>query len=233
LPQPGSGVADAAERTASPGGRVTSSGDPRDPREVTDETLMVRFQRGDRAAFASLVRRHQAPLYNFAFRHLRVQAVAEDVVQDAFVRVVQNAAEFKHEARFTTWLYTITRNLCIDQLRKRALRKHPSLDEAKPGKHGEEGDGPTLGEQTADTRASVEREATGTELKVRIAQAVETLPEEQREVFLLREVANLPFKEIASVTGVPENTVKSRMRYALERLQQTLSEYEEYARALR
>ena len=67
-----------------------------------------------------------------------------------------------NEARFTTWVYTITRNLCIDQLRKRALRKHPSLDQEKPG---EEGDGPTLGEQTADPRTSVEREASGSELK--------------------------------------------------------------------
>ncbi len=202
----------------------------RDVRELTDEALMIRFQRGDRGAFAALVRRHQTAVYNFALRHLRVQSAAEDVVQDAFVRVVQNAAEFKHEARFTTWLYTIARNLCIDQIRKRALRKHPSLDDPKPG---EEGDGPTLGEQTADGRASVEREATGSELTERIAKAVETLPEEQREVFLMREVANLPFKEIAEITGVPENTVKSRMRYALERLQQALSEYEEYARALR
>lgn len=199
-------------------------------REVTDEALMIRFQRGDRAAFTSLVRRHQTALFNFSLRYLRIQSAAEDVVQDAFVRVVQNAADFKHEARFTTWLYTIARNLCIDQMRKRALRKHPSLDESKPG---EEGDGPTLGEQTADTRASVEREATGSELKERIARAVEALSEEQREVFLMREVANLPFKEIAEITGVPENTVKSRMRYALERLQQALSEYEEYARALR
>lgn len=198
--------------------------------EVTDEALMVRYQRGDRTAFAQLVRRHQTALFNFALRQLRTPALAEDVVQEAFVRVVQNAVDFKHEARFTTWLYTIARNLCIDQLRKRALRRHPSLDEARSG---EDGDGPTLGEQTADTRASVEREVTGAEIKVRIARAVETLPEEQREVFLMREVANLPFKEIAEITGVPENTVKSRMRYALERLQEALSEYEEYARALR
>ena len=198
--------------------------------EVTDEALMIRYQRSDRTAFALLVRRHQTALFNFALRQLRTPALAEDVVQEAFVRVVQNAVDFKHEARFTTWLYTIARNLCIDQLRKRALRRHPSLDEARSG---EDGDGPTLGEQTADTRASVEREVTGAEIKVRIARAVETLPEEQREVFLMREVANLPFKEIAEITGVPENTVKSRMRYALERLQEALSEYEEYARALR
>lgn len=199
-------------------------------RELTDEALMMRFQRGDRGSFTVLVRRHQTPLYNFALRHLRAQSAAQDVVQDAFVRVVQNAAEFKHEARFTTWLYTIARNLCIDQLRKHALRKHPSLDQ---GTGGEDSEGPTLGEQTADAHASVEREATGIELKERIARAVEALPDEQREVFLMREVANLPFKEIAEVTGVPENTVKSRMRYALERLQQALGEYEEYARALR
>lgn len=194
-----------------------------------DETLMLRYQQGDRAAFSTLVRRHQGALFNFALRQVRVPQVAEDVVQESFVRVVQNAADFKHEARFTTWVYTITRNLCIDHLRKRALRKHPSLDESR----GEEGEGPTLGEQTADPHASVEREATGTELKERIARAVDKLPDEQREVFLMREIANLPFKEIAEITGVPENTVKSRMRYALERLQEALSEYEEYARALR
>ena len=198
-------------------------------KDPPDETLMLRYQQGDRAAFAQLVRRHQTALYNFALRQVRIPQVAEDVVQETFVRVVQNAADFKHEARFTTWVYTITRNLCIDHLRKRALRKHPSLDESR----GEEGDGPTLGEQTADPRASVEREATGTELKERIARAVDTLPDEQREVFLMREIANLPFKEIAEITKVPENTVKSRMRYALERLQEALAEYEDYARALR
>ncbi|HEX7601581.1 MAG TPA: RNA polymerase sigma factor [Polyangiaceae bacterium] len=197
---------------------------------VSDEALMIRHQRGDRTAFATLVRRHQTAIFNFALRQLRIRSTAEDVVQETFVRVVQNAAEFKHEARFVTWLYTIARNLCIDQLRKGALRKHPSLDEARSGV---EGDGPTLGEQTADTKASVEREATGTELRVKIAAAVEQLPDEQREVFLMREVANLPFKEIAEITNVPENTVKSRMRYALERLQAALSDYEEYARALK
>ncbi|MBX3186872.1 MAG: RNA polymerase sigma factor [Labilithrix sp.] len=206
------------------------SAPPRRPGpDPADETLMLRYQQGDRSAFVALVRRHQGALFNFALRQVRVPQVAEDVVQEAFVRVVQNAPDFKHEARFTTWVYTITRNLCIDHLRKRALRKHPSLDEQR----GEEGEGPTLGEQTADPRASVEREATGTELKARIARAVDTLPDEQREVFLMREVSNLPFKEIAEITGVPENTVKSRMRYALERLQEALAEYEDYARALR
>lgn len=203
---------------------------PKRALDPPDEALMLRYQQGDRAAFAQLARRHQTALYNFALRQVRAPQAAEDIVQEAFVRVVHKAAEFKYEARFTTWLYTIARNLCIDHLRKGALRRHPSLDEARTG---EDGDGPTLGEQTADPRASVEREATGTELKERIARAVDALPDDQREVFLMRELANLPFKEIAAITGVPENTVKSRMRYALERLQEALAEYEDYARALR
>lgn len=206
-----------------------SLGPSRTAHDPPDEALMLRYQQGDRVAFSALVKRHQSPLYNFALRQVRVPELAQDIVQETFVRVVQKATEFKHEARFTTWVYTITRNLCIDHIRKRALRKHPSLDQS----HGEEGEGPTLGEQTADPRASVEREATGTELKARILRAVDKLPDDQREVFLMREVSNLPFKEIADITGVPENTVKSRMRYALERLQEALAEYEDYARALR
>jgi RNA polymerase sigma-70 factor (ECF subfamily) len=71
------------------------------------------------------------------------------------------------------------------------------------------------------------------EVGARIIQAVDALPDDQREVFLLRQLGNLPFKDIADITGVGENTVKSRMRYALDRLQQALSEFEEYARALR
>lgn len=200
--------------------------------EVTDEVLMMRFQGGDRAAFAGLVRRHKTSVYNFILRQVRTPAVAEDLVQDVFVKVVQNAADFKHEARFTTWAYAIARNVCIDWLRKASLRRHPSLDQNS--RAGDE-DGPTLVERTADAHpgASVERRVIGTELGKRIIDAVECLPSEQREVFLLREIGNVPFKDIAEIVGVPENTVKSRMRYALERLQQALSEYEDYARALR
>jgi len=193
---------------------------------------MIRYQRGDETAFVVLVRRYQRPLFNFALRHLRHTPQAEDVVQDAFARVAARASDFKLESRFSTWLYTIARNLCIDQGRRNAHRKHPSLDQPRgPSQDG--GEGRTLGELTADDRADVERRATGDELKVRLSAAVDALPDEQKEVFLLRETANLPFKEIAEITGVPENTVKSRMRYALERLQKALSEYEDYARSLR
>jgi RNA polymerase sigma-70 factor (ECF subfamily) len=198
--------------------------------EPTDEVLMIRFQGGDRAAFATLVRRYQSPLFNFALRHMGSVPTAEEVVQDAFVRVVKNAGDFKHASRFSTWLYTIARNLCVDEARKRTHRRHTSLDQPR---RSAETEGPTLGEQTGDKAANVERAAVATEIRERVVEAVEALPEEQREVFLMREVSGLAFKDIAEVVGVSENTIKSRMRYALERLQGALSEFEEYARALR
>jgi RNA polymerase sigma-70 factor (ECF subfamily) len=202
-----------------------------DLHDVTDEVLMMQFQGGERSAFAGLVRRHKTPIFNFILRQVRNKTAAEDLTQDVFVRVVKKASTFKHEARFTTWVYSIARNLCIDYLRKMSLRRHPSLDQAS----GKDKDGPTLGERIADGNPAgmADRRAVSSDIGQRIVVAVEALPPEQREVFLLRQLAKVPFKEIAKMTGVPENTVKSRMRYALERLQEALSEYEDYARALR
>jgi RNA polymerase sigma-70 factor, ECF subfamily len=192
----------------------------------SDEALLRDFQAGTTSAMRELIARYERPLYTFALRQLRTPTAAQDIVQETYMRVTQNALDFKHEAKFSTWVYTIARNLCVDQLRKNALRRHPSLDQAQG-----DADGPTLGEQTAGSR-NVEREVVSAHLREVLARAVEKLPDDQREVFLLREVSNLAFKEIADITGVSENTVKSRMRYALERLQASLHEYAEYARDL-
>jgi RNA polymerase sigma-70 factor (ECF subfamily) len=197
-----------------------------------DEVLVARYAAGDRAAFEELARRHEAPLYNFALRQVRSAALAQDIVQDVFVRVVQGVGDFKGHSRFSTWCFTIARNLCIDHARKQSLRRHASLDQ--PGSGTDDGEGQTLGDRTADAhpRATVDRSVIGDQLGDSIARAVDALPDDQREVFLLREIGQVPFKEIAEITGVPENTVKSRMRYALERLQRALAEYEDYAKAL-
>ncbi len=174
------------------------------------------------------MRRHRTPIYNFILRSVRNPATAEEILQDAWLRILQGIADFQRASKFTTWAYTVARNLCIDHARKASLRRHPSLDQAPS--NGD--DGPSLGEVLPDTRAAVDRTAIGKELQVRLLQSIEALPPDQREVFLMREYSNLPFKEIAEIVGAPENTVKSRMRYALERLQESLAEYEDYARAL-
>lgn len=199
--------------------------------EITDEVLLGRYRRGDLGAFKEVVRRHQRGLFNFALRQVHVPSTAEDIVQEVFVRVVQSIDSFKEEARFSTWAYTIARNLCIDHLRKRAHRRHASLD--APAQGMEEGEGSSLGERVPGSGAGADRVAIGKQLQTHIKAAVDKLPEDQREVFLMRQVGELAFKEIAEIVGVSENTVKSRMRYALERLQAALAEFEDYAKAIK
>ncbi len=196
--------------------------------ESSDEMLMVRYKRGDRDAFAELARRYQKPLYNFALRYLGRREVAREITQEAFLRVVKRSADFKHESRFSTWIFSITRNLCIDELRKQKHRNHPSLDDPGPS-------GRPLSEQVDGGQRSSDGEdgAAQRQLRGGLLRAVDALPDDQKEVFLMRELGGIPFAEIAQITNTAENTVKSRMRYALDRLKKELCEYAEYARALR
>lgn len=196
---------------------------------LSDEELLRRFTDGDADAFEVLVLRYERPLYNFILRSVRRRDLADELLQDVFMKVVQRSADFKGSSKLSTWLYTIARNLCIDHSRKMVFRRHKSLD--SPSRSGDE-EGPTLLERTANEELGADRHAIANDLSVRITAAVEELPEEQREVFLMRQVQGLAFKEIADVIGVPENTVKSRMRYALERLQRALEEYRDYVAEL-
>lgn len=194
--------------------------------EASDEALLGRFNDGDAAAFEVLLERYRRPIYNFLLRSTRDPVSAQDLLQDVFLRVVQSSGNFQRQSKFSTWLYTIARNLSVDASRKRALRRHPSLD-GNPREGG-----PTLGDRAPNPGPAPDRRLLSKDAGERIAAAVEALPQEQREVFLMRQLQHLPFRDIAEVVGVPENTVKSRMRYALERLQAALAEYEDYAREL-
>lgn len=196
----------------------------------SDEDLLRRFNEGDADAFEVLVLRYQKPLLNFILRSVGDRNTAEELLQETFLRVVTKSSDFQGNSKVSTWLYTIARNLCIDTSRKMVFRRHRSLD--APLRSGD-GEGATLLDRAADSGPAADRSVIGHDLQQKIAAAVEDLPDDQREVFLLRELENLPFKEIADIVGVPENTVKSRMRYALERLQRALAEYADYARETR
>jgi RNA polymerase sigma-70 factor (ECF subfamily) len=197
-------------------------------RDDSDESLMLRYRDGEVRAFELLVTRHRKPVFNFILRFVRDSAQAEDVTQETFLRLIKGADAYERQAKFTTWLYTIARNLCIDAARRGKHRKAASLDAPL----GDDDGSASLLDLVPDGAAGVDRQAQSRELAVRMRTAIEALPDEQREIFLLREVADLQFNEIAAVVGCPENTVKSRMRYALEKLREALEEYRDLARAV-
>jgi RNA polymerase sigma-70 factor (ECF subfamily) len=191
---------------------------------MTDEALMAAYQKGDVAAFGELVARHEKRLWNFLRRFVRDKATAEDLLQEVFLRVVKSAVQWQPSAKVSTWLFTIARNLCTDQARRAEFRQAESLDQAKAG---EEGSGLRRIDRVAANSGDAEKEAMGREIASLVDRAVGELPVEQREVFLMREVMDMSFAEIAAQVGASEPTVKSRMRYALQRLRSSLGELHE------
>jgi RNA polymerase sigma-70 factor (ECF subfamily) len=188
--------------------------------DEADEVLLQAYRAGDVRAFERLVARHEKPVWNFIRRFVHDAATAEDLLQEVFLRVVKSADEWRGAAKFSTWLYTIARNLTIDHARRAVHRNAASLDAERDG--GESTT--TLHDRIASTDRRADEVATDRETKRRIDDAVAALPAEQREVFLMREVMEMPFAEIAAAVGASEPTVKSRMRYALEKLRAALAE---------
>jgi RNA polymerase sigma-70 factor (ECF subfamily) len=188
--------------------------------DSSDEQLMLAFRRGEAGAFQVLVERHRGPVFNFILRSTGHPPRAEDLLQETWLKVIRGAAEYEPKARFTTWLYTIARNLCVDSARRESFREVVPL-EASPRGDGVE---QPAANWLPDGRPLPDRAAHNARLRPLLEQALMSLPKDQREVFLLREYSGVPFKEIAAVVGMSENTVKSRMRYALEGLRKRLRE---------
>jgi RNA polymerase sigma-70 factor (ECF subfamily) len=189
-----------------------------------DEQLMRRYLDGDVAAFETLMDRYGSKITRYVARNSADPHAVDDLVQDIFTRVVHRAPSFRGQSSFKTWLYTIARNLCIDTSRKRGHRKAVTLDE--PVRRSDAG-GATIIEQTSDPGPGPERLASDSRFRECLEEALGELPEEQREAFAMREFQGLKFREIGEVLGIPENTVKSRVRYALQSLRASLQRFED------
>jgi RNA polymerase sigma-70 factor (ECF subfamily) len=200
-----------------------SSGRPSAPSAVqeprSDEALMVGFREGESRAFDVLVVRHRRGLFNFLLRSVQNRSRAEEMLQEVFLRVVRSKDRYEQTAKFTTWVYTIARNLCVDESRRAKFRRTVSLDAPRRGPGNEEGS-PMLESVAADQVAT-----DAPQIRQRVGRAIDALPDDQREVFLMRQVSGLSFKEIGEIVGAPENTVKSRMRYALDKLRTELKDF--------
>ncbi|MEM7405957.1 MAG: RNA polymerase sigma factor [Pseudomonadota bacterium] len=181
----------------------------------TDEALMLRYAAGDAAAFETLYARHKGPLFRY-FQRQCEPSQAEELFQDVWMRLIKSRESYQVEAKFTTYLYRIAHNRLVDHYRMRARRDETSLDAASED-DGYEPAAPATEEPSA---ISGRREQVA-----RFAEALDNLPEEQREAFVLREEGGLSLDEIAAATNVGRETAKSRLRYAVSRLRKALEEY--------
>ncbi len=175
---------------------------------MTDEDLFQRFRRGDLAAFQDLYVRYRKSLYLYLLRSSATEAEADDLYQETWTRAI-NAKERFNSGSFKAWLFRIARNLQVDSFRRQRL--HLVSDPV-------EVDGIADPGQTPDERSHTD------DCAERLKMELQQLPQEQREVFLLKEESGLTLEQIAAMLGVGRETMKSRMRYALKRLRQILED---------
>jgi RNA polymerase sigma-70 factor, ECF subfamily len=182
-----------------------------------DGELMVRYAGGDLRAFAALYARHRAALYRYVARLVRDREAADDLFQDVWSRVIAHRERYEPRARFSTYLYRVAHNCCIDHLRRTAARPVRLADDEEAA-----GEDRTL-TLSAPEEDLPERRLERAELIAHYRAALESLPFEQRDVFLLVEQSGLSLEEIATVTGVGLETAKSRLRYAIAKLRKALA----------
>ncbi|WP_146909915.1 RNA polymerase sigma factor [Arenimonas daejeonensis] len=177
--------------------------------EPTDEELMLAYGAGDVAAFQTLYSRHRGPLFRHLGRQVRDTALAEELFQDVWQRVITARERYRPDAKFGTWLYQIAHNRVADHWR------------AKQHRPDAPGDADELASRVPDPETP-ERQLSSFEERRRLQLALEELPEDQREVVLLRLEQELSLEEIGEITGVGRETVKSRLRYAMDKLRARL-----------
>ena len=185
-----------------------------------DAALMLRVKRGDRAAFAELVRKYQQPLFNFVYRTLRDETESEDVAQNTFLQVWKSRARYERTAKFTTWLFTIARNLCLNEIRRRSRHPAESIEEA----HAEHDDQPRQQYEDRTHIAAPEKLLHG-ELAGKIEEALAELPENQRTAILLCRQDDLSYEEIAEILECSLSATKSLIHRGRETLKEKLKPY--------
>ena len=180
---------------------------------VVDELLIKKAQTGDLAAYGELIRRHQDRVYNMAFKMLNSPEDAKDASQDVFVRVFKSLSSYDFRASYTTWLYRVATNVCLDMLRKRSKelqRNLPFGEEKVSEKH------------MRDDRPSPEEVYIEREKLKDLRKAVSDLPEDYRMALILHHYQGLGYKEVAEVLKLPENTVATRIYRAKKMLKMKL-----------
>lgn len=178
-----------------------------------DAQLMLAYGRGEMRAFETLYSRHRAALYRYLMRQAHDTEITNDLFQEVWSRVIVNRARYEARAKFRTFLFTLAHNCFIDHCRR--VKSRPG------GSSIEDADAADL--LPADDATRPDRELERREASQCLRAALATLPQEQRDVYLLHEESNLSLEEIARVTGVGTETAKSRLRYAVGKLKAALA----------
>jgi RNA polymerase sigma-70 factor, ECF subfamily len=185
-----------------------------------DAALMLRVKRGDRAAFAELVGKYKQPLFNFICRTLRDEAESEDLAQNVFLQVYKSRQRYMRTAKFSTWLFTIARNLCLNEIRRRSRHPAESIEES----HSEHEDQPQRQYEDKKISLPVENVLHG-ELAKKIEAALAELPENQRTAILLCRQDELSYEEIAAILDCSLSATKSLIHRGRETLKEKLKPY--------
>ena len=186
-----------------------------------DAALMLRVQRGDEAAFTALVDKYKQPVMNLAYRLLRDATEAEDLAQNVFIQAYKSAARYTASAKFSTWLFTITRNLCLNEIRRRS--RHPA-DSIDAPVLTDSDDAPARQFEDVKAQPPTQSLLQG-ELEQKIEQALAELPEIQRTAILLCRRDELSYEEIAVILDCSLSATKSLIHRGRETLKQKLKPY--------
>ncbi|MDP6042252.1 MAG: sigma-70 family RNA polymerase sigma factor, partial [Candidatus Latescibacteria bacterium] len=179
--------------------------------EQSDVDVLAEVSAGDIDAYGKIVRRYQGRLYNFVFRFVGDRETAEDIVQETFLRAFRKREEYRAIANFSTWLFTIAGNLAKSELRRRKRWRLFSLH------RDDESD---TGMELPDKSMRPDAVAESSLADVQIQEAIASLPDNYRQVILLRDVEGMSYQEIAEIVKCPVGTVKSRVNRARLKLQQ-------------
>jgi len=183
--------------------------------DLTDNELIQSFQEGNTRAFDALLDRHQERIYNTILFMVKDSYLAEDLIQEIFIKIIDNLKQRKYneEGKFLPWALRISHNFCVDHFRK--VKRTPTIRTS---------DDQDLFEVINHSDHSADYKMTRKQTHQNIQQLVDLLPEEQREIIVLRHYANLSFKEIATMTNCSINTALGRMRYGLINLRKMMNE---------
>ena len=188
----------------------------------SDVSLMLEFQKGDISSFEKLVQKHKESIINVIYQFIGERDEAEDLAVEVFLRVYRAAKKYQAKAKFTTWLYKITTNLCLNEIRKKAKLQTISL--SKPISAGEEKEEELI-EKIADAAPSPQQILEKKERNALIRKAIDSLPAKQRMATILQIYEELSYKEISTILGCSVKSVERRLYWARTNLKERLSSY--------